>query len=183
MVFFSTLILRCTDIHQIQQENTSAVKLLCWFGNYVCLCAKIVITFVCVCVCVCVRDIIVDPSSSLHHAWSVTTSVAIRSLWSCLYGVVRTSVFRLTTCGYEVEMYYILCVICLLSRRPFTRSANVSTAFSIVFCTSFHKQGCSRPFRHYEDITCMSCHKWNTHAAFVEYVKIAFYYILISAWS
>lgn len=132
---------------------------------------------------VCVREIIVDPSSSLHYVWSVTTSVAIRSLWSCLFGVVRTSLFLLTTCGYEGEMYCFLCVICLLSRRPFTWSANVSIAFSTVFCTSFHKQGCSRPFRHYEDITCMSCHKWSTHTSFVEYVKITFHYILISARS
>jgi hypothetical protein len=80
-------------------------------------------------------------------------------------------------------MYCILCVICLLSRRPFARSANVSTAMSTVFCTSFHNQGCSRPFRHNEDVICMSCHKISTHAAFVEYVKIAFCYILISVWS
>jgi len=94
--------------------------------------------------------------------------------------MVRTSLCLLTTCGCEGEVYCILCAVCLISRPPFTRSANVSTAFSIVFCTSFHNQGCSRPFRHNEDVTCMSCHKLNRHTAFVEYVKIAFYYILIS---
>lgn len=123
-----------------------------------------------------------DPNSSLPHVGSVTTSVAIRSLWYCMCGMVRTSLCLLS-CECEGEVYCILCVICLLSRRPFTRSANVSTAFSTVFCTSFHFQGCSRPFRHNEDVTCMLHNKLSTHSALVEYVKIAFYYILISVQS
>jgi hypothetical protein len=74
----------------------------------------------------------------------------------------------------------ILCVISLLTRRPFARSANVSTAFSTVFCTSF-SQPLLQPTisSHRADVTCMSCHKLSTHIEFVKYVKIVFYYILI----